>query len=96
MNLSVQYQSAIRLEVFVDSLSNQVYLANLGGNSFSVIDAATDNVLSTIAVGQGPGSTAFDSTVNRAYVVNSLGRFRIGRGKRTLSPRHSYSMVWAA
>ena len=79
----------------VNPLSNQVYLANLGGNSFSVIDGAADNVLSTIAVGQGPGSTAFDSTVNRAYVVNSLDA-SVSVVGNVLSPRHSYSMVWAA
>jgi YVTN family beta-propeller protein len=47
------------------------YVSNLGAGSVSVIDTATDTVLTTITVGAGPAGVAVRPDGARAYVVNS-------------------------
>jgi YVTN family beta-propeller protein len=46
-------------------------VTNFGSNSVSVVDAATNRVVSTLPVGAGPRGIAVNSATGRAYVVNS-------------------------
>ena len=50
--------------------STQVYVANQGSNTLSVIDIATQAVVATIPTGSGPAYIAVDKGLNRVYVSN--------------------------
>ena len=60
------------------SLSGQVadqpfsYITNLGSNNVSVIETATDTVVATVAVGEGPWGVAVHPDGNRVYVTNNI------------------------
>jgi YVTN family beta-propeller protein len=56
--------------VAVDAAANTVYVANLFGDSVSVIDQATGAVTSTIAVGANPYGIAVNAATNTIYVAN--------------------------
>ena len=47
------------------------YITNFSSNSVSVIDAATNGVVSTISVGNGPQPVAVNPAGTRVYVGNS-------------------------
>ncbi|WP_052380734.1 S-layer homology domain-containing protein [Paenibacillus camerounensis] len=48
----------------------QIYVTNRGSSSVSVIDPATDTVISTIPVGASPHGVAFNASGSKAYVAN--------------------------
>jgi YVTN family beta-propeller protein len=49
-----------------------MFVANYGDGTVSVIDSTTDNVISTIPVGQGPQWLAFNPRNGNLYVTNSI------------------------
>jgi YVTN family beta-propeller protein len=63
----------------IDGETHTLYVANLGDNTVSVIDAATCNAVvtsgcgqapATVAVGNGPDGLAVDQTTDTVYVAN--------------------------
>ena len=56
-----------------DPAAGTVYVTNGGSATVSVIDAATNAVTATIAVGSDPGAVAVDPTAGTAYVANFAG-----------------------
>lgn len=48
----------------------QVYVTNRSSNNVSVIDPASDTVISTIAVGTQPHGVAFNADGSKAYIAN--------------------------
>ena len=48
----------------------RVYVTNQNSDTVSVIDTATNTVVATIAVGDGPYAVAVDPAGTRAYVAN--------------------------
>jgi YVTN family beta-propeller protein len=56
-----------------DSSNGDIYVANDGDNSVSVIDGSTNTVVGNISVGVAPAWVAFDSRSGDIYVVN--GRY---------------------
>jgi len=50
--------------------SNKIYVSNYGSNDVSVINGATNKVVSTISVGSGPNGVAYDPNNNEIYVAN--------------------------
>jgi YVTN family beta-propeller protein len=68
--------------IAVDQAADSIYVANSGGNTVSVINAATCNAASragcaqpaaSISVGSGPDGVAVDDTTGTTYVANSGG-----------------------
>jgi YVTN family beta-propeller protein len=53
-----------------NSTNNKVYCANWGSDNVSVIDGATNQVITTIPVGSAPCAFAWNSIENRTYVAN--------------------------
>ena len=53
-----------------DSSNGYIYITNLYSNNVSVINGATNTVVSTIAVGSYPYGAAFDSSNGYIYVTN--------------------------
>jgi YVTN family beta-propeller protein len=51
--------------------NNDMYVANFGGSTVSVIDSSTNTVVDTIVVGPGPHSFAFNPSNNDMYVTIS-------------------------
>lgn len=51
-------------------VNNDVYVANSGSNTVSVISSTTNNVISTINVGTNPGAVAYDPANQDVYVTN--------------------------
>jgi YVTN family beta-propeller protein len=49
----------------------QVYVANQGSNTISVINIASQTVVATVPTGSGPSFVTVDRTLNRVYVSNS-------------------------
>jgi YVTN family beta-propeller protein len=58
------------IEVAVNSLTNQIYVANYTGNTVTVIDGATNNT-STVNVDLNPAWVAVNQVTNQIYVANS-------------------------
>lgn len=56
--------------VLYDPVNNQLYVANFGSASVSIIDGATDRVTSTLAVGMFPTVPVLDPVTGEVYVVN--------------------------
>jgi YVTN family beta-propeller protein len=52
------------------SLAQNAYITNLGSNSVSVIDTATNTVTVTIPVGVGPYGVAVSQDGSKLYVTN--------------------------
>jgi len=50
---------------------NRAYVVNSGSSNLSVIDTASNTLVSTVAVGSSPQSVAVNTATNRAYVTNS-------------------------
>jgi YVTN family beta-propeller protein len=59
--------------VAVDPVTGNVYVANEGDSTVSVISDATNTVTSTVSVGSGPDAVAVDSTTGLVYVANGDG-----------------------
>ena len=53
-----------------NSLNNKVYCANRSGDNVTVIDGATNSVITTISVGSGSRAFAWNPIQNRTYVAN--------------------------
>jgi len=51
-------------------INNKVYCANRISDNVTVIDGATNAVITTIAVGNGPWAFAWNYAQNRIYVTN--------------------------
>ena len=58
----------------VNTVTNQIYVANSGGNTVTVIDGAT-NQTSSVTVGNGPQGFAVNSVTNKIYVPNFARRY---------------------
>lgn len=56
----------------VTPASDAVYVANLGSNSVTVINASLNTVAATIGVGEAPGSVAITPNGETAFVSNTL------------------------
>ena len=56
--------------VAFDSNKNEIFVANFGSSTVSVISDATNTVTANITVGTGPGGVAFDSNKNEIFVTN--------------------------
>ena len=68
-----------------NSLNNKVYCANRSGDNVTVIDGATNSVITTISVGSGSRAFAWNPIQNRTYVANYwsftvIARLRSRRG----------------
>jgi YVTN family beta-propeller protein len=57
--------------IAVDPVTGQIYVANAGSGSVSVIAGSTEAVVATIPVGTTPTAIAVDSLTNTIYVANS-------------------------
>jgi YVTN family beta-propeller protein len=57
--------------VAVNPTTGQIYVANNGSGSVSVISGASENVVATIPVGTTPSAIAVDALTNTIYVANS-------------------------
>jgi YVTN family beta-propeller protein len=57
--------------VAVDAAAHTVYVTNLGDNTVSVINEATNTVTGTIPVGSGPYGVAVDPAARTVYVTNN-------------------------
>ena len=53
-----------------DSSKGEVFVANWGDNTTSVISDATDTVVATVKVGGGPAAVAYDSSKGEVLVAN--------------------------
>ncbi len=53
-----------------DSSNGYIYVTNSGSNSVSVINGATDSVITSIPVGSEPAGITFDSSNGYIYVAN--------------------------
>ena len=81
--------------VTVNQATNQTYVANYGGNSLSVIDGITNQVVQTVTVGAGPRSLAFNPTTNRLYVTNAGTGLQVLDVANTFAPIATLSTVGA-
>src|ERR1700722_12750126 len=68
--VAVGVQSA-PLAVALNPTTGQIYVANNGSGSVSVISGATETVVATIPVGTTPSAIAVDALTNTIYVANS-------------------------
>ena len=57
--------------VAVNPSTNTVYVANMTGNSVSVIDGSTNTVTATVSVGRNPFGVAINPSTNTIYVANA-------------------------
>jgi YVTN family beta-propeller protein len=53
-----------------DSAMGEIFVANYGSNSVSVISDSTNSVVATIPVGTGPFRVAYDSAMGEIFVAN--------------------------
>jgi YVTN family beta-propeller protein len=56
----------------VNPITNQIYVANSGGNTVTVIDGAS-NTPASVTVGTTPAGVAVNPLTNQIYVANSGG-----------------------
>jgi YVTN family beta-propeller protein len=54
-----------------NSTDNKVYCANAGSANLTVIDGASDTVITTIPVGDGPTDLVYNSTDNKVYSADN-------------------------
>ncbi len=57
--------------VAVNPVTNQIYVANNGGGSVTVMNGTTASVVATIPVGTGPKAVAINPVTNQVYVANA-------------------------
>ena len=60
------------MAIAVDSQSNLIYVANMHGNSVTVIDGSSKKVVATLPAGSHPYAMALDAA-NAALFVANLG-----------------------
>jgi len=60
------------IAVAADPLTNQIYVANKGSGTVTVIDGAT-NATTTVTVGNGPDAIVVNAATNQIYVANNDG-----------------------
>ncbi len=58
----------------VDRTSGRVFVADYNNDSLTVIDGATNTVIATVRVGDGPGTVAVNHALNRIYVGSALDK----------------------
>jgi YVTN family beta-propeller protein len=58
-------------EIVYDSGTNNIFVANTGSASVSVISDSTNAVVATIQVGMAPSGMAYDSNKGEIFVANS-------------------------
>lgn len=56
--------------IYANSINNKIYVANLRDGTVSVVDGATNEIISTIPVGDDPIYLACNLENNKIYVVN--------------------------
>ena len=56
-----------------DSAKGEIFVANYGANSVSVISDNNQRVVATVTVGTSPSSFAYDSGKGEIFVANSGG-----------------------
>ena len=61
----------------VNPITNQIYVANYGSNTVTVIDGATNNT-TTVAAGTIPYAVAVNPNTNKIYVANGGQQQRDG------------------
>lgn len=54
----------------VDPLTNRIYVANFTSNTVSVIDGATNTVITNVPVGTTPAEPGVNISTNAIYVPN--------------------------
>jgi len=54
-----------------NSTNNKVYSANNWSNSVTIIDGATNSVITTVAAGSGPIALGYNTTNNKIYCANN-------------------------
>ena len=59
------------LGLVVDPATHTLYVADLGNDTVSVIDAATRKVTATLPVGRYPSGVTIDPVTHRVYVANA-------------------------
>jgi YVTN family beta-propeller protein len=70
-NPRVLSAGAIPCAIAVNPQTNQLYVANYGDDTVSIINAATGRKSATVPVGRHPKAIAFDAGRNRVYVANT-------------------------
>jgi YVTN family beta-propeller protein len=70
-NLTTLPAGEIPCAIAMNSQANQLYVANYGDNSVSVIDTSTARKTATIPAGRHPKAIAFDAIRNLVYVANT-------------------------
>ncbi len=60
------------IEATFDSNNGNIYVTNYGSNGVSVINGATNSVVSTITVGASPYGAFYDPNNNYVYITNAL------------------------
>jgi len=68
-----------------DKTSNNLYVANYGSNTVSIINASANNVISNITVGRYPVNVALNPATDIVYVSNL--------GPKTLSEIKNFSLM---
>ncbi len=58
--------------VAYDPANGNIYVANAGGNSVSVINEVTNSIVTTFLVGNFPAGVAYDSANGNIYVANLM------------------------
>lgn len=61
--------------IAVDPVTNNVFVANQGGNSIAVLSGATSSALATVNVGSAPTAVAVNPATGMVYVANSGSTF---------------------
>ena len=56
--------------IAIDSKSNRIFVANVLGNSVTVIDGAKNNVVRDLNAGGHPYAVAVDPVLSRIYAAN--------------------------
>ena len=76
-DLSVKKDTTITLpagigpdDIVVNPATNRIYVNNVNGASVTVIDGASNTVITNVPVGAGPEDMRLDSATNRVYVAN--------------------------
>ncbi len=59
--------------LYYDQASNRVYCTDEGSDQVTVLNCATNQVIASVAVGQGPRALAGNPFRNRVYVANYYG-----------------------
>ena len=57
--------------IAVNPVTNKIYVANSGSNNVTVIDGATNGVVTTVVAGTTPNAIGVNPVTNKVYVVNN-------------------------